>query len=199
MLINGVEFAAASIATAVTFPRKYSLFPDKTVLGNIVFGPEMEEFGILGRLSPRYFRRRAEIRSEAYRLLAQMGLQESDAPKYPEQLSGGMQQRVAIAQALIMHPQILLMDEAFSALDPGTRAEMQRSDSRHLGECRNDGALCYSQHRGGDFSRQPGRGVREKGARRQFECVAGPGYSRHLPHAVRLSASGGVGPIDSSD
>src|SRR3954471_14084699 len=75
-------------------PQKYSLFPDKTVLDNITFGPEMEEFGLLRRLTPRFVRRRAELRQTALGYLRRMGLQESDAGKYPDQLSGGMQQRV---------------------------------------------------------------------------------------------------------
>jgi NitT/TauT family transport system ATP-binding protein len=107
-------------------PQKYSLFPDKTVIDNITFGPEMEEFSILGRMTPKFFSRRREFRETAHGLMKQMGLDPADAHKYPDQLSGGMQQRVAIAQALIMRPKILLMDEAFSALDPATRTGMQR-------------------------------------------------------------------------
>jgi NitT/TauT family transport system ATP-binding protein len=107
-------------------PQKYSLFPDKTVLENVIFGPLAEEFSFLGCLTPNYGRRRAALASEASDLLLRMGLRAGDANKYPDQLSGGMQQRVAIAQALIMRPRILLMDEAFSALDQGTRSGMQR-------------------------------------------------------------------------
>jgi NitT/TauT family transport system ATP-binding protein len=107
-------------------PQKYSLFPDRTVLDNITFGLEVTQIGFFGGLSPAHRVRRREFQAEAVTYLRRMGLRESDAAKYPHQLSGGMQQRVAIAQALIMRPKILLMDEAFSALDPGTRASMQR-------------------------------------------------------------------------
>lgn len=107
-------------------PQKYSLFPDKTVLDNITFGPEVSEFRLWRRWTPGFNRRRIQLRHEALDYLRRIGLSEADGRKYPDQLSGGMQQRVAIAQALMMRPQILLMDEAFSALDPGTRKDMQR-------------------------------------------------------------------------
>ena len=107
-------------------PQKYSLFPDKTVLQNIAFGPIAETFQVHRLLLPSWWRDRKRIYAEASEMLGHVGLQQRDAGKYPDQLSGGMQQRVAIAQSLIMHPKILLMDESFSALDPSTRAAMQR-------------------------------------------------------------------------
>ncbi len=106
-------------------PQKYSLFPDKTVLDNVTFGLEVQQFSLLGRVTPAFFRARRRFRRDAIAQLAGMGLRQADAAKYPDELSGGMQQRVAIAQALIARPRILLMDEAFSALDPNTRAGMQ--------------------------------------------------------------------------
>jgi NitT/TauT family transport system ATP-binding protein len=107
-------------------PQRYSLFPDRTVLQNLTMGPETSKYHILGRLLPGFRAFRRQVREEAMRQLAHMGLQASDAKKYPHQLSGGMQQRVAIAQALMMKSRVLLMDEAFSALDPATRSSLQR-------------------------------------------------------------------------
>ncbi len=124
ILIDGIEHHQPD-RTRGYVPQKYSLFPDKTVLDNITFGPEVSEFSLFGRCTPKFYRRRRELRSEALEYLRRIGLRAEDAGKYPDELSGGMQQRVAIAQALMTKPRILLMDEAFSALDPGTRRGMQ--------------------------------------------------------------------------
>src|SRR5580704_11596533 len=88
-------------------PQRYSLFPDKTVLANITFGLEVSEFGPFSLLNPARSRRMREFRAEAIHYLRRTGLNEADGRKYPHQLSGGMQQRVAIAQALILKPPIL--------------------------------------------------------------------------------------------
>jgi len=124
ILIAGIEHNQPDL-TCGYVPQKYSLFPDKTVMGNITFGPEVSAFNLFTRLTPRYFRQRREFRQQAMQYIRRIGLQDADARKYPDQLSGGMQQRVAIAQALVNRPRILLLDEAFSALDPGTRRDMQ--------------------------------------------------------------------------
>jgi NitT/TauT family transport system ATP-binding protein len=107
-------------------PQKYSLFPDRTMIENVMYGPENAHCGWLGRLLPSYRAFKRRLRAEAEAQLVRMGLRSSDLNKYPHQLSGGMQQRVAIAQALMMKPPVLLMDEAFSALDPSTRASLQQ-------------------------------------------------------------------------
>jgi glycine betaine/proline transport system ATP-binding protein len=100
--------------TSMVF-QHFALFPHKTVLENAAYGLNLQA------------RSRAERRAnlgKAGRWLERVGLAGYEA-QYPSQLSGGMQQRVGLARALATEAEVMLMDEAFSALDPLIRREMQ--------------------------------------------------------------------------
>ncbi|OBS39310.1 lauroyl acyltransferase [Pseudomonas syringae pv. syringae] len=100
--------------------QRYSVFPHLSVLDNVALGLELPRSPWLGRL---FGQAKSEAREHAAQLLGKVGLGHA-LDKYPTQLSGGMQQRLAIAQALIMKPRVLLLDEPFGALDPGIRKDM---------------------------------------------------------------------------
>lgn len=106
--------------------QKYSVFPHLTVLGNVMMADELARSKWLGKL---FGRARQVARDAAKARLEEVGLSHA-LNKYPHELSGGMQQRLAIAQALMMKPRILLLDEPFGALDPGIRQDMHALISR---------------------------------------------------------------------
>jgi NitT/TauT family transport system ATP-binding protein len=126
VLVDGQPVIGVNRDCGIVFQR-YSLFPHLKVLENIAFGPILERTTMPQRVlyTPAYRRMRRQTLEAAREYLKRIGLHPGDGDKYPYELSGGMQQRVAIAQALMMQPKILLMDEPFGALDHNTRLAMQ--------------------------------------------------------------------------
>ncbi|SAI72367.1 ABC transporter ATP-binding protein [Bordetella ansorpii] len=120
ILVDGADVMAMDDKQLETFRRtkmsmvfqRFGLFPHRTVLDNAAYGLQVQGVG------------RAEREKRAMHWLDQVGLSGFEK-QYPHQLSGGMQQRVGLARALATDAEVLLMDEAFSALDPLIRREMQ--------------------------------------------------------------------------
>ncbi|MEH6773085.1 MAG: ABC transporter ATP-binding protein [Cereibacter changlensis] len=108
--LDGREITGPSADVGVIF-QQYALFPWFTALGNVTFG--LKRLGL-----PK-----AELHERAMAALAEVGLAQH-ARKYPQELSGGMKQRVAIARTFAFGPKVMMMDEPFGALDAQTRVVM---------------------------------------------------------------------------
>ena len=109
--INGKKLMGSGPDRGIVF-QQFALFPWKTVLSNVLYGMEKQRV-------PR------DERMKRARDLIRAARLEGFEDHYPSQLSGGMQQRAAIARTLAVNPDILLMDEPFGALDAQTRSIMQ--------------------------------------------------------------------------
>ncbi|MGJ4907399.1 ABC transporter ATP-binding protein [Bradyrhizobium oligotrophicum] len=120
VLLDGQPFPAEPGPDRGIVFQRYSVFPHLTVLGNVLLGYELAGSPFTARL---FGSARKEAMEKSRALIEAVGLAEH-RDKYPSALSGGMQQRLAIAQALAKQPRVLLLDEPFGALDPGTRAQM---------------------------------------------------------------------------
>lgn len=120
ILIDGEPIAPEPGPDRGVVFQRYSVFPHLTAIQNVALGIEFKGSRLLGKLFGKA--KRAAL-DRAREMLEAVGL-EGATDKYPAELSGGMQQRLAIAQTLICRPRILLLDEPFGALDVGTKAQM---------------------------------------------------------------------------
>ncbi len=123
ILVGGAPVRGPGPDRGVVF-QSFALFPWKTVLENVAFGPKM-------RGVPRVERERI-----AREYLAIAGLSEA-AERFPNELSGGMQQRVGVVRALANDPDVLLMDEPFASVDAQTRMTLQEELTRIWAEKRS--------------------------------------------------------------
>lgn len=121
LLLDGAPLPTEPSTERGIVYQRYSVFRHLTVAQNVRFGLELRDgdpvFGYC------FGAKRRAVRDRAAELLESVGLGEV-ADRYPSQLSGGMQQRLALAQAIARKPPLLLLDEPFGALDPGNRGAM---------------------------------------------------------------------------
>jgi NitT/TauT family transport system ATP-binding protein len=166
--------------------QEFALFPWKNVLGNVMYGLRQQGAS------------RAEAETQSRRLIEMVGLKGFEN-FYPKELSGGMKQRVAIARTLAYHPEVLLMDEPFGALDAQTRSRLQ-NDLLNIWE-RDRKTVLFVTHSVDEavflsdkvvvMTRAPGR-IKEivdidlPRPRRRAELLLDPRYQKYVVDIERL-------------
>jgi NitT/TauT family transport system ATP-binding protein len=166
--------------------QEFALFPWKTVLGNVMYGPRQQ--GV----------RTTEAEAQSRALIEMVGLKGYEH-FYPKELSGGMKQRVALARTLAYHPEVLLMDEPFGALDAHTRTRLQ-NDLLNIWE-RDRKTVLFVTHSVDEavflsdkvvmMSKSPGR-IREvididlPRPRRRSELLLDPRYQKYVVDIERM-------------
>lgn len=120
ILIDGMPLPPEPTPDRGIVFQRYSVFSHLTVEENLLLAAEFEKAPLTGKL---FGSARKKAMAGIEETLEKIGLAAARS-RYPSQLSGGMQQRLAIAQALLKRPKILLLDEPFGALDPGIRVDM---------------------------------------------------------------------------
>ena len=174
--------------------QEFALFPWKTVLGNVLYGPRQQ--GV----------RASEAEAQSRALIEMVGLKGYEN-FYPKELSGGMKQRVALARTLAYHPEVLLMDEPFGALDAHTRTRLQ-NDLLNIWE-RDRKTVLFVAHSVDEavflsdkvvmMSKSPGR-IREvididlPRPRRRSELLLDPRYQKYVVDIERMFDESDEGP-----
>jgi len=174
--------------------QEFALFPWKSVLGNVMYGPRQQGT------------KPVEAEAQARALLEMVGLKGFEE-FYPKELSGGMKQRVALARTLAYHPEVLLMDEPFGALDAHTRTRLQ-NDLLNIWE-RDRKTVLFVTHSVEEavflsdkvvmMTRSPGR-IRQivdidlPRPRRRTELLLDPRYQKYVVEIDRMFDDSGEQP-----